>query len=128
MVFKNFPETLAIDHDFLTSNLRSINDHQICVSKLVNGLQNFSRNFSDRSLFFNTKFTIDHRICVSKLVNGLQNFSINFSDRSRFLTSNLRSINGHQICVSKPVNGLQNFSINFRDRSRFFNIKFAIDQ
>jgi hypothetical protein len=31
------------------------------VSKLVNGLQNFSRNFSDRSPFFSTKFAIDHR-------------------------------------------------------------------
>ena len=84
MVFKIFPETSAIDHHFLTSNLWSIIDHQIWVSKLVNGLQNFSRNFSDRSLFFNTKFAIDHQICMSKLVNGLQNFSRNFSDRSPF--------------------------------------------
>ena len=128
MVFKIFLETSAIDHHFLTLNLRSIIDHKIWVSKLVNGLQNFSRNFSDRSLFFNTKFVIDHQIWVSKPVNGLQNFSRNFRDRSPFLALNLRSINDHQIWVWKLVNGLQNFSRNIGDRSRYFNIKLAIDQ
>ena len=124
MVFKIPPETSAIDHHFLTSNLRSINDHQICVSKLVNGLQNFSRNFSDRSLFFNTKFAINHQIWVSKLVNGVQNFSRNFSDRSLFFYT--KCAIDHQICVSKLVNGLQNFSRNFSDRSPDLGVKVCL--
>ncbi len=106
-----------LQRPFITFSTKFAIDHQICVSKLVNGLRKFSRNFSDRSSLFaqNLRSITDHQVGVSKLVNCRSKFSRNFSDRSSFF--NTKFVIDHQICVSKLVNGLRKFSRNFSDRS-----------